>query len=494
MIYGRALPLHGWFALAAAALGACRSSTEPVVRGPSLRFVAGANATDTVRAILTQALVVEVRDSSGAPAPFGTVVRFSSVQVPSRPYEALVEGLTSTFFSTFATGTTDQAGRTAVLVQLGYVAGPARIAVSVPTLNLLDTARFTVAAGAAFAVAVAPGDTTLMIGKSFTLRGGVVDMWGNPRSDPVTWSVTGAGISVTSAGVVTASAVGRYTITATSSLGSGSGFVSVVPQGRLAAATAPYASGNVVTADLDGANRASVATVNDAGIGVHPAWIPGTSTIVYTSYVNELQTLYKVGADGVAVPFFATRPANVSHEAEPTPSADGRWLYFSAYDTRCTVNAYCLYRAKIDGSAPELLSSYISTTSATWRPAPSPDGSRVAFMIGDPYGGGTIKVFDVATRMASSWGVPGESPAWSPDGTRIAYLSGNGTIALIDPDGTGARTLTPPGIFFSRPISWSPDSKWLVAPAQGKLHLIDAATGADLPLAWTTGLYAGSLK
>jgi Tol biopolymer transport system component len=319
-------------------------------------------------------------------------------------------------------------------------------------------------------------------------------MWGNLRADPVTWSAAGPGIAVTSAGVVIASAVGRYTITVTSSRGSRSGFVSVVPPGRLAAASGPYGSGNLFTADLDGANRATVATVNDGGIGAHPAWIPGTSTIVYTSYMNGLQRLYKVGPDGNATLFFATTPPNVSHQAEPTPSADGQWLYFSAYDTRCSANAYCLYRAKIDGSAPELLGSYISTSSATWRPAPSPDGSRVAFMIGDPLGGGTIRVFDVATRTVSSWGVPGESPAWSPDGARIAYVSGNSTLALIDPDGTGARTLTSPGLIFSRPISWSPDGKWLVAPSQGTLHLVDTATGADLPLAWTSGLYAGSLK
>jgi Tol biopolymer transport system component len=333
------------------------------------------------------------------------------------------------------------------------------------------------------------------MGSSYTLGGGVVDMWGNVRSDPITWSAGSAGITVSSAGVVTAPTIGRYIVRATSSLGTGNALVSVVPRGRLAAWSSPYGSGNIFAVDLDGTNRVTLASLNDGGIGAHPAWIPGTSTIVYSAYVNGLQTLYKVGTDAMPAPFFATRPPNVSHEAEPTPSADGRWLYFSASDSRCTANAYCLYRSRIDGTEPELLGSYISTTRASWRPAPSSDGSKVAFVLGGPDVELAIRVFDVATKTVSSWSAQGEAPVWSPDGAQIAYVaSGTGAITLINPDGSGARMLTPPGYAYTRPLSWSPDGRWIVAPSQGMLHLIDAVSGAVLPLEWSVGLYAGSLK
>ena len=72
--------------------------------------------------------------------------------------------------------------------------------------------------------------------------------------------------------------------------------------------------------------------------------------------------------------------------------------------------------------------------------------------------------------------------------------NGTGAITLIHPDGTGARTLTPPGYYYSRPIGWSSDGKWLIAPSQGRLHLIDAVTGTVLPLAWSAGLRAASLQ
>jgi Tol biopolymer transport system component len=478
--------------LAAAGLAACHDSPTGPPAGASLRFSGAVNVSDTIDAAIPQALVVEVHDSTGGLAPAGTVVRFTAVPGPQlfRGPEVYVQALTSPSYSDFATGLVDQAGKTGVLVRLGTVAGAGRIAVSVPTLGLLDTVRLTVKPGNAVRVLVTPADTALYVGKSYTLRGGTADRWSNPRTDPVTWTSSGGGVSVTSAGVVTATTFGRYQIRADGVLGgvpgNGIGWVSVVPTGRFAAlaVTGNYQSLNVLSVDVDGSNRTTLATATDGGIGVHPAWIPGTSTVVYTTVDGPYQKLYSVGSDGVAKLFFATTPPNVTHQAEPTPSADGKWLFFSVYDTACVDYDYCIARSKIDGSGYELLA-----TAPSRQPAPSPDGSKVAFMTPNDQ---QIRVFDVATKAASTWSVGGTVPAWSPDGTRIAYRNYSGGVSIVTPD--GAAQSVPGGVFTYGSLAWSPDSKWLILQNNGGPALVDPTTGISLPLGYSSNMTPMSMK
>ena len=476
----RFLSIRVCFMLTIVALTACHDATGPEpVTSTGLRFSGAANLADTVGASFTQALLVEVHDSSGRVAPQGTVVRFTAVYAPPRGPEAFVAPLTSQSYVAFTTSTTDDQGHTGVLVQLGKTAGTARLAVSVPELGLEDTVRFTVNPGNAARALISPSDTLLYAGKSFTLRGQVVDRWGNPRTDPITWNSAGSELTVTSGGLVTAAAVGRQYVTATGAWGVDSSGVTIVPTGQLAAFSGGgYGAFTIFTLDMDGSKLQTIASGTDGGIGAHPAWIPGTTTVVYTTVEGAYQRLYAAGADGVVKPFFTTSPPNMSHEAEPTPSADGQWLYFVAYDSLCSAYAYCVSRSKTDGSAPELV---IATPSRS--PSPSPDGSKVAYRVGD---GETVKVFDVTAGTASTWSVNGSWPAWSPDGTQIAYRSSIGTIAFVTPDGSPGTTLSP-AVTTDAIRGWSPDGKWLLVSHNGMPTLVDAANGTMLPLPYAAG-------
>jgi hypothetical protein len=177
----------------------CGDSSGPRAGHPGLTLVSGYNLTDTISATPAGALVVEVRDAQGAIVPQGTIVRFTPVPTPYFQPEMMVEGLTSASYGNFATGATDGAGRAAVLVQMGPIAGPARIAVSVPTLGVQDTARYTVLPGQPSAILLTPLDTAMYVGSSYTIRGGVVDRWNNVRTDPVVYTAT-PGVSVSSSG------------------------------------------------------------------------------------------------------------------------------------------------------------------------------------------------------------------------------------------------------------------------------------------------------
>jgi hypothetical protein len=477
------------FLFAAAGLTACLDGlTSSQGRGP-LRFGGAANASDTIGAVLPQALVVLVRDTKGALAPAGTVVHFTAAKSSYLGPDVYVQAPMSSY-SDLATGVVDHDGKASVRVKLGDFAGTARLAVSVPTLGLLDTVRFTVTPGNPWLVRPAPGDTALYVGKSFTYRASAVDRHGNPRTTSVTWSSPGPGVTVTNAGVVTATAIGRFQIRANGVVQDGLthsdiGWVTVVPSGRLTAVTpGPSVQSRVIsTLDVDGSNQTTLATVTQGELGVHPAWIPGTSTVVYTAVSDGLQKLFAIGANGVPKPFFAAAPPTVSHQAQPTPTADGKWLFFSVHDTRCPTSDYCIARAKVDGSGYELLGTVPSR-----QPAPSPDGTRVAFVTpGIPQ----IRVLDVATGTVSAWSVAGSMPAWSPDGTRIAYLAAGTQLSIVTPDGI-ARPV--PDMFVYGVSGWSPDSKWVIVGRSPWTALVDPTTGAELPLNFAADLAVATMK
>lgn len=478
-----------------AACGGSSELTSPRATARGMHVIKGADVTDTANAVLIQALIVEVRDSTGRLAPVGTSVRFSGVPRPqSLVTETLVEALSSNVFASFATGVTDADGHAAVIVRLGSAAGPARLAISVPLFGFADTARFTILPGAATRVSITPTDTLVYVGASYTYRGGVLDAYGNTRSDPVSFAASGSGVAI-SGSALSASAVGRYTITATAGTGSGTATVSVAPRGRIAGQR-PAGGANITIADMDGSNsRILTSPVLDGGVGIRPVWMPGGRSIVFANLIAGVETLQTVDTNGVSQNVFPQGIPNVTHQADAAPTYDGQWLYFAAYDSRCSSDGYCLYRSRIDGSAPQLIGSS-ATMGNNLRPSPSPDGSRVAVVTGSFFNP-TIKVIDVATKTAAPWAIAGNDPAWSPDGSQIAYLVfGTGNIALINPDGTGQRTLTPPDrLYADAQMGWTADGKYLIARrTSGILELVDPRDGSNVPLPWTTNFAGSSIK
>jgi hypothetical protein len=486
---------HFLLSAAIVVVTSCGDSSGPGGGRPGLTLVSGYNLTDTISARPVTALVVEVRDAQGAIVPQGTVVRFSPVATSYFQSEMMVEGLTSTSYNNFATGETDGAGRAAVLVQMGPIAGPARIAVSVPTLGVEDTARYTVLAGQPSAILLTPVDTAIYVGSKYTIRGGVVDRWNNARTDPVVYTAT-PGATVTSSGAVTASTIGRYTLTGTAGGLSAVIHLSIVPRGTLVGLIYRNNAFHIVTFNLDGSGFHDVVSAADGGGGPRPRWVPGASTIIYTDHIAGFEQLRTVDANGNVSVFFPSPPQTMTHNAEASPSAAAPVLYFSAYDSRCSYFGYCLFRSGIDGSNPELF-DIAATYEKTWHPAASPDGSKAAYVTGDQITD-QIKVFDYATRTVSAWSVTGDYPTWSPDGTQIAYaqLSG-GPLHLMNADGTNQRVLAAAnGLYSDSPPAWSPDSKWVIAEnlSSGSLDLIEVATGKVLPISNPGGYFGVSWR
>ena len=102
------------------------------------------------------------------------------------------------------------------------------------------------------------------------------------------------------------------------------------------------------------------------------------------------------------------------------------------------------------------------------QPVWSPDGTRIAFAIGQrPRGGGEprssvwVADADGRNRKRVTRSARASSPAWSPDGTLIAFV-GDGGIHVVRPDGTDERVLSfEPTL--ANDLSWSPSGRELAA-------------------------------
>jgi hypothetical protein len=463
------------------------STEPPPPLTPGIQVVSGAPATDTIGATLSQALVVEVHDSTGKLAPTGTVVQFAGVQ-PGHliVYEAEVRAPGMSIFAPLATATTDANGRVGVEVRLGHVAGPARVAVSVLTLGVSDTIAYTIVPGAAYDVTIAPLDTTIYVGQSYTMRGGVIDRGRNLRPDPLTWTTSGSGLSVTSTGVVTATAYGRYSVVATRTSTNAMGVVvSVPPQVRLAGCL----DTRVIGVDINGTNLRDLRPFVAPGDCGTPRWIPGRNVLVYTHRDFGVPSVYVTDESRAARPFLIDPPLTLTLHGEAAPSANGEWVYFGGFDSRCSLAHFCLFRSRADGTAAEWLGSDAMFPNGISEPAPSPDGTRVAVVsLEDDVP--VIRVFDVATQTVSSWSVPGRYPAWSPTGTHIAFMpNGTGPIRLMNPDGSGIRNLTSGG-FEEEHLAWSADGRWLVRRASSYgVILVDVTIGTVM----SVGLLDGAM-
>lgn len=160
-------------------------------------------------------------------------------------------------------------------------------------------------------------------------------------------------------------------------------------------------------------------------------------------------------------------------EATVTATADG-----SRGEATITVAAYDLVFESQAGSAPELFilplqggaPVRVRAPGAGWAadPAPSPDGTRIAFVVWDVEGEASdiwvVNRDGGGLRQLTDDPEIDDQPAWSPDGARIAFRSyraqRDGDIWVMNADGSQPRALTTdplPGIWDEARPAWSPD-------------------------------------
>jgi hypothetical protein len=474
----------------------------------------GAEVSDTVFASLADPLVVAVVGDDGAPVP-GAVVRFQAVPLSGTrdpwwgtTWISLGDSVTRAD-QRFIFDTTDSNGRAKVWVQFGAVAGSGTmLTINVPALGMDATATFTIQPGSPAGVTVAPHDSAMYVGQSYTLRGTVVDEWGNPRTDPISYhaATTSAAVDLDATGTMTAREIGRSYAVVTAGTWRDSAWVSVVPHGRFAAARAHRVSGDtaflaVMNFDGSDARRFPIRYWADPNAD----WAPSGTNLVIEAGGEPGEAAAHIALfdlDGTTHPI--VDPAlGLQGQFYPQYSTDGAWIYFTGGPPGLQGHTE-LWRVHPDGTGAERIGEPAGYYEGDTHPSPSPDGHRVVFTT-DRFKccyGLTIRVLDVATGAIDSLGaqngkpLPGLTPRWSPvDDDLIVYGNANDrytnvyalTLYAMRPDGIDRHAITPPDVAVRPSFDWSPDGKWIIAQSfdTDMLELIEVGTGRILPLGFT---------
>ena len=190
--------------------------------------------------------------------------------------------------------------------------------------------------------------------------------------------------------------------------------------------------------------------------------VTGATGSTYLITARDIGTSLRIevqGGDG-GTPALSTSDPTAAVSGTAVSHPNGRVYWSSNRDGGDEI--YSMYA---DGSGLARLTNDPGAT----EPAPSPDGTRLAFVTAS----GHIAIANADGTGAVTTGLTGAFPTWSPDGSRIAYASGAGTIsgiAIADADGTNQVTLfqDDPATFYD--LAWSPDGSKIAFTYQFTLH------------------------
>lgn len=194
------------------------------------------------------------------------------------------------------------------------------------------------------------------------------------------------------------------------------------------------------------------------GINSGAAFMPGDEFLLLTLSQDGSPDIFKMSADGTNRQALTKGP-NRAMNVEPAPSPDGSKIAFSSD----RVGRPMVFVMNANGTGVRRLTSAGKYNAS---PAWSPDGKYIAFAGQDQdhfdiftmtADGGNLKRLTDA-RKANGRAANNESPSWSPDGRHIVFSSdrtGTSQIYLVNPDGTNERRLTDDQFNWEKP-KWSP--------------------------------------
>jgi Tol biopolymer transport system component len=211
-----------------------------------------------------------------------------------------------------------------------------------------------------------------------------------------------------------------------------------------------------------------------------PDFSPRGDLVAFQSYAGGTFHIWVMKPDGTGL-----RQITGGHgdDREPRFSPDGTKIAFAS--DRAFNGSYDIWVVDLAGGA---LTQWTNTGGVTTPPAPvsvdefeptwSPDGKKIAFVVGSGATGTTLQARDAAgTQTVLATAAPGtrvNSPSYSPDGTRVAYLqfANNKSNLMVNQVKVAATDDAFP--FFPQWLS----NDQLLYTADGKIRTTVVSTGA----------------
>ena len=460
-------------ALALFLIGCAAGGSTDAGKDNHVAVLSGAGLSDTIQAPLPQPLVVEAFEN-GQPRA-GIVVQFAALPstqpVRSPEKTALFSRAAGGPYSSEHADSTDAEGHVTVFVALGTVAGDVRIAVTVPSLGVSDTARYVVRPGAPASIAITVRDTALLANAQYKIGATVLDRMKNARPETPTFTSLSALGSVDAAGNVQLSTtIGRGVVAVRAGAISDTAAFVVVPPDLIVTAQ----NGTNIAVRLDGSSR----RVWQPGQGAYLGSVlsPSGDLLAYSAPVNGISSsVFVLGRDGTSR---RIAPANMEYANGQRFSRDGQWVYFSTSAE--------IWRVRIDGSQPEKLFGGPSGVGVNFRDAaPSPGANLIVYFDDVPK---ELFIHDRTTGQSRKLGVPlALSPVFSPDGTRIAY-NDVGRIGMVNVDGTGAVLFGCPSTSCNG-VGWTKDGQWLLTQSATQFAMTNVSTRGWITIPGLWGSY-----